>query len=332
MAAYQERRTVDQTTYLKRLALSEVPTARPVLEILAKETLLQNFGQKLASFIARDGRIHADYNLAGSKTGRFTCSNPNLQQLPSARAPDVRKCITAEPGNVLIGCDWNQIEMRAAAHISGDPVLTRVYAEGRDLHSETAARIAALPVDRVTKDQRNAAKAVNFGSIYGIGPAALAEDCFDSYGIVMTKAEAKRALDRFFDTYSTLRDWRWENHRHCKALGLVRIGCGRVVEADWEPYGLRFPQHCNLPIQGICADAMLRAITLVFRRLRGLRAGLVASVHDELLIEAAERDAEKARAILEETMIEAFTMTFPGAPTTGVISCGVGVNWLEAKG
>jgi DNA polymerase-1 len=233
---------------------------------------------------------------------------------------------------MLIGCDWNQIEMRAAAHLSRDPVLRRVYAEGRDLHLETAARIAGVPVERVTKDQRTAAKAVNFGSIYGIGPATLAEDCFDNYGIPMTEAEAKRALDRFFNTYSTLRQWRRENHLRCKELGFVRIGCGRVVEAKWEPYGLNFPQHCNLPVQGICADAMLRAITLVFRRLRGLRAGLVTSVHDELLIEAAEPDVEMARAILEETMIEAFEVTFPGAPTSGVISRGVGVNWLEVKG
>jgi DNA polymerase I len=106
-----------------------------------------------------------------------------------------------------------------------------------------------------------------------------------------------------------------------------------VVEARWEPSGkLSFPQCCNLPVQGAAADAMLRAIALVHRRLRGLQGGLVACVHDELLLEVAEGDAEAARQILEEAMVEAFELTFPGAPTCGVVAAAVGRTWKEAKG
>jgi hypothetical protein len=105
------------------------------------------------------------------------------------------------------------------------------------------------------------------------------------------------------------------------SLGSLLLGSlYRVAEAKWEPYGLNFPQHCNLPVQGICADAMLRAINMVFRRLRGLRAGLVASVHDELLVEADERDAETAQAILEEAMVDAFEVCANGNWPSGVTS------------
>ena len=121
--------------------------------------------------------------------------------------------------------------------------------------------------------------------------------------------------------------------RLCQRRGYVEIGCCRVVKAEWEPGGkLSFPQCCNLPIQGAAADAMLRALTLVFGRLKGLHGGLVACVHVEIVLEVAEADAEMARRILAETMTEAFERTFPGAPIGGVVALGTGLTWKEAKG
>jgi DNA polymerase I len=319
--------------HLKRLVLTDDPTVKPVLDILSREKLLSTFGLKLHQFISPvTGRLHAHYNIAASKAGRFSCSGPNLQQLPSSAAPEFKQAISAAPGCVLVGGDWSQIEMRAAAWISQDPALTRVYEERRDLHSETAAVVAGIPVDEVSAAQRQSAKAVNFGSIYGVGPRTLAENAYDIYGIDMTVVEAAAALDRFFLTYRTLKQWRYNHADLCQRRGYVEIGCGRVIEARWEPSGrLSFPQCCNLPVQGIAADAMLRAIALVFRRLRGLDGGLVASVHDELLLEVAEADAEAARTILQETMIEAFALTFPGAPIDGVVEVKVGRTWNEVK-
>src|SRR5262249_6719149 len=121
-------------------------------------------------------------------------------------------------------------------------------------------------------------------------------------------------------------NWRWDHWRRVKATDRVLVpGSGRVVEGAWEPEGrIRFAQACNIPIQGLCADAMLRAIRLVFQRLRGLQAGLVACVHDELVVEAAEDHAEQARAILQGAMIEAFQITFPGAPSGGVAEARIG--------
>jgi DNA polymerase-1 len=207
-----------------------------------------------------------------------------------------------------------------------------MFADGRDLHTEMAARITGVPLDQVTKEQRDAAKAVNFGSIYGISARSLAENVYADYGVSMTEASAQAALDAFFRTYPTLRQWMFWHYDLCRTRGYVEIGCGRVVEAAWEHAGhFRFTQTCNLPVQGLAADCMLRALPLVHQRLKGLDAGLCATVHDELLVEAAEADSDSARQILEQTMVEAFELTFPGAPTTGVVKVKTGLNWAEAK-
>ena len=318
---------------LKRLA--HVDSCRPVLRMLAAEKLLANFGAKLAAQVnPATGRIHAHYSIAGAKSGRFTCNHPNLQQLPSARAPEFRRCIVAAPGNLLVGCDYAQIELRAAAHVANDQNLTRVYQDGRDVHAETAAFVAGVPVDRVTRAQRQAAKAVNFGALYGQQAPGLVEYAFDAFDVVMSEREAQQALDRFTAAYPQLDQWKWDNYHRCKQRGYVLIGCGRVVKADWEfERRIRFTQACNLPIQGIAADCMLRAIRLVHAQLLAakIRGGLIATIHDELVAEVAEDDAERARDILQAAMIEAFETTFPGAPSAGVAVATIGHNWAELK-
>jgi DNA polymerase I len=316
------------------LRLVDVPSARPVLAMLANAKLLSTFGHKLFEQVNPvTGRLHTSYNIAATKAGRLSASNPNLQQLPSKRAPEFRRCIVAAPGAVLVGCDWNQVEVRAAAWVSGDPALTELYRSGADLHQENAAMIAGVPPEEVTKEQRSAAKAVTFGALFGIGALSLSGYAFTNYGVDMTVAEAQAALTAFFRRFPRLNGWRERNYAQCQSRGYVAIGCGRVVEAAWEPYGLSFPQCCNLPIQGIAADAMLRAITMVHRRYlaAGIRGGLVATVHDELLAEVVEDDAEPARDILQQTMVEAFEETFPGAPVNGVAEAAVGRTWAELK-
>jgi DNA polymerase-1 len=324
-----------RSQHLKRL--THIPSARPVLAILAHEKLLSTFGAKLVERInPATGRLHAHYLVAGAKTGRFSCNNPNLQQLPNARAPEFKRCIVAAPGYVLIGCDWGQVELRAIAWLAHDTdEMTPLLAAGRDLHRETAATIAGVTIEQVTSEMRRAAKAVNFGSVFGISPRGLVEYAFGSYGIAMTEADAKHALYAFFRRFATINRWRQDNVDICRAQGFVRIGAGRIVKAAWEPSGrLTFQQCCNFPVQGICADAMLRAITLVHARFTeaGIRGGLVATVHDELLGEVHEDDAERARGLLQQAMTGAFVMTFPGAPTTNVATANIGRSWAEAKG
>jgi DNA polymerase I len=315
--------------------LGHIESAWPVLRILAKEKLLSTFGPKLADKISPvTGRLHPSFNLAATKAGRSSASNPNVQQLPTdKRAAGFRACIAAAPGCVIVGCDFNQVELRALAWLSRNAALTRVYADGKDLHRETAAKIARIPVDEVTDTQRSGAKAVNFGSIFGMRGRGLASYAFDTYGVEMTVREADDYLYKFFAGYPGLKEHLDRHADLCQRRGYVAIGAGRVVEAHWERFGLSYQQCCNLPVQGIAADAMLRAITMTHARLRQarIRGGLVASVHDELLIEVHEDDAGPARALLEETMIEAFALTFPGAPTNGVATATIGRSWAEVK-
>lgn len=318
---------------LERLA--HIEAARPLLRILAKEKLLANFGPKLAARISPvTGRLYSSFNLAATKAGRFSASGPNFQQFPTdRRAAGFRKCVTAPPGYVIIGCDFNQVELRALAFLSKNAALTRVYANQEDLHRQTAARINRIPVDAVTEIQRNQAKAINFGCIYGLGARGLAAYAFNTYGVEMSVAEAQRYLDQFFATYPGLKDYLHEHYRLCRHRGYVVIGAGRVVEARWEKFGLSYQQCCNLPVQGVADDAMLRALVLVHARLRaaGLCAGIVSSIHDELLLEAHEDDAEEARAVLEATMTKAFALTFPGAPLAGVATARIGRTWWDTK-
>lgn len=316
--------------------IGHIKGARPVLAILAKEKLLSSFGAKLAARLNPvTGRLHSSFNLAATKSGRFSSSEPNFQQFPTdKRAEGFRRCVVAAPGNVIIGCDLNQIELRALAALAKNAALTKAYREGIDLHRQTAAKVAGITLDAVTDLQRAAAKAINFGSIFGLGPSGLASYAFSTYGVEMSAPEARRYLDQFFAAYPGLKEHLDQHARLCQRRGFVLIGCGRVVEARWEYKGqLSYPQCCNLPVQGAAADVMLFAIILTYARLRqaGICGGLVGSIHDELLIECIEADADSARTILEQSMVEAFATIFPDAPTNGLAVAKVGVSWADVK-
>jgi DNA polymerase I-like protein with 3'-5' exonuclease and polymerase domains len=320
---------------LRRLIF--IDTVQAMLEIQTYEKLLSSFGPRLAQRISPvTGRIHGRYNIAATKSGRFSASNPNLQQLPRRRAIDFPRCVVAAPGYRLISCDWSMVEMRAAAWLYHDRALTRIFAAGRDIHSETAAAISGLPVDEISPEQRDGAKAINYGSIFGQGPQGLRESAFLNYGVEFSLVEAERACARFKKAYPELQQGLWDNYHLCQARGYIVIGAGRAVKAEWETDvggRLLYTRCCNLPIQGICADALLRAIAWLYSRLKQARVhgGSVGAIHDELLLEIAEDDAEKARKILEDTMLEAFATTFPGAPTSGVATAKIGRTWWGTK-
>jgi DNA polymerase I-like protein with 3'-5' exonuclease and polymerase domains len=315
--------------------LAAIPAAHPLLKLAGLDKLISAFGTRLLTMVSpATGRLHAHYMIAGAKSGRFTCSKPNLQQLPASKAPDFKRVIIAAPGYRLIGADWNQIEMRAAGWLAREPALFDLFTQGLDLHRETAATIARIPRDEVSKELRQRAKCISFGVTYGMQAASLVEYAYDSFDVVMTQLEAQRALDRIALAFPRLHRWKQQHYLLCQRRGYVEIGCGRVVKAEWEAKkSLWFALCCNLPIQGICADAMMRAIQLVHKRLREARldAFLVATVHDELLIEARERDAQAAAEILQGAMMDAFVMTFPGFPTVNLVEVQTGTNWAELK-
>jgi DNA polymerase-1 len=320
--------------------IAQLDSARAVIDILNREKLLSTFGPSLADKVNRvTGRLHPSFNLAAVKSGRFSASDPNFQQTPNGkRAPGFRNCFVAAPGRVLVGADYNQIELRALGEVYQNRAIRRVYAETdpakRDLHRLTAAQINKISPEAVTDDQRARAKAVNFGMIYGMGARGLVGYAYSSYGVVLTEFEAQRYIDTFFNTFYPLKQDLYEHDRLCRGRrGSIVIGAGRVVEAGWEKYGLSRQQTYNLPIQGIAADCMLRALRWVYDKFRSrcIRGGLIATVHDEIIVEVAEKDAEDARDLLEACMLGAFAETFPKASLAGVVEAKIGKTWGELK-
>ena len=305
--------------------MRHLPGIASLLRIKETDKLLKAFGEPLRKLVSPvTGRLHPHFKVAAAKSGRWSANGPNIQQLPHNAA--TRGIIVAASGHVLVSADYSQMELRAAACISSDPELTHAYEEGLDVHGITAAAIAGVSVEAVTKEQRTAAKAANFGLIYGSGAAGLVASAWANYGIEMNIAEAAAMRDQFFAKYSVLGQWMRQHADRCQREGRIVIGAGRVIEAAWKPFGIRYTLACNAPIQGACADCTMRAIIAVHQRMPGV---LVAQIHDELLAEVPEDKAEEAVVVLKEAMVEAFTATFPGAPTRDLVDAKIGRNWAE---
>lgn len=314
---------------------AHLPAIRPLLEIKRLEKLLSSFGTSLRDMVSsKTGRIHANYLVAGTKSGRWSCRKPNLQQMPGDRmAPGFRAIFRAPIGRVLIGADYSQMELRAVAEISKDPALRQIYADGLDLHTITAAEMAGVDPDEVTQEQRGRAKPVNFGSIYGMGAAGLASAAWNGYRVEMTLIEAKQALAAFFRKFPRLHTWMRGHADRCQQSGRINIGVGRVLENAWESGGVRYTQCCNLPVQGACADVMMRAVAYVHRRIKteSIDAILIAQIHDEIIVEVASEHVGHVKRILNEEMVSAFVGTFPGAPVVGLVDAKVGDTWADLK-
>jgi DNA polymerase I-like protein with 3'-5' exonuclease and polymerase domains len=322
---------------LKR-ALHYPPIATLVqLSILDKA--ISAFGENYAENVSVvTGRIHASYWVAGTVSGRAACTKPNLQQLP--RDKRFRALFRAAPGCVLVVGDFNAMELRAAAHISGDHAMTEAFEQGLDLHKITASRMTGKSLADVTDEERQRAKAVNFGGIYGQGAFGLRKAAWDNYSLVLTEAEAEQWVRALRDAYPQLDAWKHANAQRCKDAGRIIIGrdatqgIGRHYLEAWVPEGKSFyTRCCNLPVQGSCADASMLALAYVDERLfeAGIEGGPVAWLHDEIVLEVREDQAEQAAEILKQSMIDGFSETFPGGPLNGLVDPSIGASWAEAK-
>ena len=175
-----------------------------MLEVLFIDKLLRGFGRKLLAAINPvTNRVHADFMIAGAKSGRLTCSDPNLQQLPQ----DARHAIVAPHGKVLVVADYSQIELRVIAELADELVMRQAFQDGADLHRLTAAAVAGVPFEAATAEQRTGAKAINFGAIYGQGSKGLVATAWSNYRLDLPIEEANRARAAFFGRYPALRLW-----------------------------------------------------------------------------------------------------------------------------
>lgn len=281
--------------------------------------------QKLLAHVRDDGRVHPQFNSTGTKTGRFSCKRPNVQSVPVG---PVRAAFVASSGCKLVIADYGQIELRLAAVIAKEATMLEAFREGRDLHRLTASEILGKPEEEVTSEDRQLAKAVNFGLLYGQKAKGLANYARTSYDIKLTVAEAARFRGAWFALYRGFGEWHRANWRIvydgvCEVR--TRIGRRQLIDEDEKPWG-RFTACVNTVVQGGAADGMKRAIELLSCRLpEGVQ--IVATVHDELVVEAAETIAESIRDIMVQTMCEAMEEIYPEVPIE--VEAHVCDNWGE---
>jgi DNA polymerase-1 len=241
------------------------------------------------------GRLHPHYGQIGAWSGRMSCWGPNIQQIPRERG--FRECFVPPPEKKLIIADYSQIELRVAAQISGDRRMISAYGDGEDLHALTASLVSEIPVGAVTKAQRQAAKAVNFGLIFGMGAAGLRQYARQSYGVDMTPEQAGRFRDGFFKAYPGIAGWHSRIRSGKPAVEKSLLG--RKFMFD-ESSGMS--ARYNTPVQGTAADIMKSALAKMARRVAGTGVRIVAAVHDEILLEAGEGDSESAARMLKACM------------------------------
>jgi DNA polymerase-1 len=252
-------------------------------------------------------RIHADYLQLGSKAGRMSCMAPNMQNLPRSAA--YRGCIHAAPGHCLVKADYSQIELRIAAVMAPEQTMLQAFRAGVDLHTLTASKLVRHAPDAVTAEQRQLAKAVNFGLLYGMGAKRLQEHAQTNYRVILTDAEARTHRQRFFQTYPGLQRW---HRRTGSQTGIDRAGNPRPPLETRTMTGRRrldvsnFTEALNTPIQGTGADGLKLAMARLFmQRDEVPEARLIAVVHDELVAECPIDQAPATAAWLQQHMQEA---------------------------
>jgi DNA polymerase-1 len=280
--------------------------------------------------IGRDGRIHTKFNMMVTATGRLSSTEPNLQNIPIRQdlGSEIRKMFVAEDGCLLVDADYSQIELRVLAHIADDKAMIEAFEKGEDIHTITASQVFGVPVSRVTSELRRRAKAVNFGIVYGISDFSLGED------IGVTRAEARQYIDSYLNLYSGIHEYMRTVVENAKESGYVKTIMHRLrylPELQSKNFNIRsFGERAamNTPIQGSAADIIKLAMLHVSRRLKkeGLRSKLVLQIHDELIVEAPEEEAEIAARILTEEMESVIKLRLPL-----VAEASSGKTWYDAK-
>lgn len=312
--------------------LPNLPVLEPFVRYKEFSKLCSTFGQSFIECLNPvTGRIHPEFLLGNTTTGRMTCQKPNIQQVP--RSKDFRALFASPPGRQLVVADYSQIELRVAALLSQDFTMLEAYRTGKDLHLITAASIAGIPLDQVTKEQRQAAKAVNFGLLYGQGAEGLARYAKSNYGVTMSVCEAEMARQTFFQTYPELRVYQKREAQKAEQLQMVTTQSGRVRDFSREAKGFSYTESLNTPIQGTASEILLSALCCLDKHLHGIDARLVNVVHDEFILEVAENDVEAAKKALSEAMKEGFLRIFPDAGDyiSGLVEAKSANNWADAK-
>ncbi len=305
------------------------PIVEQILDYRTLTKLKSTYADGLLKEISADGRIHTNFQMTVTATGRLSSTEPNLQNIPVRRelGAQIRKMFVASPGKVLVDADYSQIELRLLAHIANDETMIAAFRSGEDIHAVTASQVFGVPLAEVTPLQRSHAKAVNFGIVYGISAFSLAQD------IGVFQSEAKAYMDSYFAKYHGVRAYMTRVVEQAKADGYVTTLFGRrrdLPELKSSNFNLRsFGERValNMPIQGTAADIIKAAMVRVDARMRAekLQARLLLQVHDELIVECPAEEAETVKAILTEEMEHVVDYRVPL-----LVDAKIGASWAEA--
>ena len=311
--------------------LKDHPLVADVLTYRQYAKLKSTYADGLLKVIDPDGRIRTSFQMTVTATGRLSSTEPNLQNIPTRTdlGSKMREMFVAAPGHVLVDADYSQIELRLLAHISGDTAMQQAFLSGADFHTVTAARVFHVPQDQVTHQMRSRAKAVNFGIVYGISAFSLSHD------IGVTMQEAKEYMDRYFATYTGVKQYMTDVVDKAQEQGYVETLWHRrraLPELKSSNFNMRsFGERValNMPIQGTAADIIKLAMVRVHSRLdrEGLAARLIMQVHDELIVECPEEEAPRVEALLQQEMQGVAELSVPL-----LAEAHTGRNWLAAKG
>ena len=283
---------------------AQYPVIATLLEYRTVQKALTSYGENMIELINPvTNRLHADFRQIGAPTGRFACTNPNIQQVP--HAVEYRRCFSGHPvGRKLVIADYSQIELRILAEFSGDRGFIDAFNSGADLHRVTASQVFNTSLDQVTKEQRDFAKRLNFGVVYGIGAQRFA------LMTGLSQSDAENVLRRYFGTYSQLDTYLREAANRAVNDRQARTASGRLVrfrydENDRQQISMTQRNGKNTPIQGTSADILKRALKLLKDELKDSSARIVNIVHDEIVVEADASEAEEVAQKVERVMCEA---------------------------
>ena len=301
---------------------------RLVLEYRQLAKLKSNYVDSLPLLADSDGRVHTTFNQVGTATGRLSSTNPNLQNIPikTELGREIRAAFIASPGHLLLSADYSQIELRLMAHFSQDPLLVNAYKTDQDIHTLTASEVFGVPPEAIDKETRNRAKAVNFGIVYGISPFGLAAN------LNIDQKEARLYIDRYFERYAGVRAYIDRVLEETRAEQRVRTLFGRsrpipdIQSRNANLRGFAERTAVNTPLQGTAADLIKIAMIRIDTRLReeNRKARMTLQVHDELLFDVPEDEAETLRTMVKHEMENVIELSVPI-----IADAELGTNWRD---
>ena len=306
------------------------PIIPAIMDYRMLTKLKSTYADGLMKQVGPDGRIHTTFQNLVTATGRLSSTEPNLQNIPvrTDLGAEIRKMFVPREGCVLVDADYSQIELRVLAHIAGDEAMQKAFREGTDIHTVTAAQVFAVPVEQVTALQRRHAKAVNFGIVYGISEFSLAED------IGVSRYEAKAYIENYLNTYRGVRDYMKQVVEQAREQGCTQTLYGRrryIPELKSSNFNIRSGAEriaLNTPIQGTAADIIKLAMIRVEQALEEAfpEAKLLLQVHDELIVECPEEQAEQVAQLVSQQMQSAAALSVPLTA-----EANIGKSWYDAK-